>query len=101
MMTTATRVSTTCAATLNLTFEVVGDLPDGYHEVRTLLQTIDLVDTVDFTFKPGSCEDIVMRLRSREIEGQFPLDSSNLICKAIRRFAREHEPARGYSVQVE
>ncbi len=33
-----------CPAKLNLGLEVVGVMPDGYHEIRTLFQTIDLAD---------------------------------------------------------
>ncbi len=34
-------------AKINLTFEVLGRRPDGYHEVVTILQTIDLSDRLD------------------------------------------------------
>jgi 4-diphosphocytidyl-2-C-methyl-D-erythritol kinase len=34
-------------AKLNLTLEVLGRRSDGYHEVRTILQTIDLVDRLE------------------------------------------------------
>ena len=36
-------------AKINLTLEVLGRRPDGYHEVRTVLQTIDLWDRIRFT----------------------------------------------------
>ena len=36
-------------AKINLTLEVLGRRPDGYHEVRTVLQTIDLADTLWIT----------------------------------------------------
>jgi 4-diphosphocytidyl-2-C-methyl-D-erythritol kinase len=32
------------AAKINLTLEVLGKRPDGYHEIRSLMQTIDLCD---------------------------------------------------------
>ncbi len=35
-------------AKINWTLEVLGRRNDGYHEVRTVLQTIDLVDTLTF-----------------------------------------------------
>lgn len=34
-------------AKINLTLEVLGRRPDGYHEVRTVLQTIDLADHLE------------------------------------------------------
>ena len=35
-------------AKLNLTLEVLGKRPDGFHEIRSVLQTIDLCDTLHF-----------------------------------------------------
>jgi 4-diphosphocytidyl-2-C-methyl-D-erythritol kinase len=36
-------------AKINLTLDVLGRRPDGYHELRTLMQTIDLYDTLCLT----------------------------------------------------
>ena len=33
---------------LNLTLEVLGKRPDGYHEIRSLVQTVNLCDTLSF-----------------------------------------------------
>jgi len=35
-------------AKINLTLEVLCQRPDGYHEIRSLIQTIDLYDTLSF-----------------------------------------------------
>ena len=35
-------------AKLNLTLEVLGKRPDGYHEVRSVIQTINLCDSLNF-----------------------------------------------------
>lgn len=35
-------------AKINLTLEVLGERPDGYHEIRSLVQTIDLCDRLRF-----------------------------------------------------
>jgi 4-diphosphocytidyl-2-C-methyl-D-erythritol kinase len=40
------KVSSTAPAKINWTLEVLGRRPDGYHEVRTVLQTVDLCDRV-------------------------------------------------------
>jgi 4-diphosphocytidyl-2-C-methyl-D-erythritol kinase len=36
-------------AKINLTLEVLGKRPDDYHEIRSVLQSIDLYDTLDFS----------------------------------------------------
>ena len=38
-------------AKLNLTLEVLGKRPDGWHEVRSITQTIDLAD--ELVLEPG------------------------------------------------
>lgn len=40
-------------AKLNLDLRVLGKRPDGYHELRTIFQTISLADSLDITFTPG------------------------------------------------
>ncbi len=40
------KIACAAYAKINLTLEVLGRRPDGYHEVRTVLQVIDLRDTL-------------------------------------------------------
>jgi len=40
-------------AKINLDLRVLGKRPDGYHELRTIFQTITLADTLDIAFTPG------------------------------------------------
>jgi len=49
-------------AKINLDLRVLGRRPDGYHELRTIFQTISLADAIDIAFTPGKetvieCED--------------------------------------------
>src|SRR5690349_8141640 len=39
-------------AKINLDLRVLGKRPDGYHELRTIFQTISLADTIDLAFTP-------------------------------------------------
>ena len=41
-------------AKVNLTLEVLGLRPDGFHDLRTIFQTISLHDTIEITFSPGA-----------------------------------------------
>src|SRR5579872_4107339 len=40
-------------AKINLDLRVLGKRPDGFHELRTIFQTISLADTLDIAFTPA------------------------------------------------
>lgn len=74
-------------AKINLELRVLGRRDDGYHEVRTVLQTIDLAD--DLSVEESS--DLSLR-----VEGGYrvPSDDSNLVMRAARALA-ERFPGHG------
>lgn len=51
-------------AKINLGLEVLGRRPDGLHEIRTVLQTIDLADTLTLE----ASERIILRCRGIEVQ---------------------------------
>ena len=67
-------------AKLNLTFEVLGKRADGYHEVKTVMQTIGLSDQI--TFEPWPT--LQVDCDSRELSGE-----ANLVWKAAQGLARQ------------
>jgi 4-diphosphocytidyl-2-C-methyl-D-erythritol kinase len=62
-------------AKINLSLRVSDARPDGYHEVRTILQAIDLYDGLRFAARRGPFE-----IRSNL--ASIPLDRTNLVWKA-------------------
>lgn len=68
-------------AKINLFLRVLGRRQDGYHELATLIQTIDLADTLTFTLAK---ED-----RLTSTDPTLPTDSSNLIIKALQLFRKQ------------
>jgi 4-diphosphocytidyl-2-C-methyl-D-erythritol kinase len=46
------RLRLTAPAKINWTLEVLGRRPDGFHEVKTILQTIDLCDSLELESAP-------------------------------------------------
>ncbi len=62
-------------AKINLDLRVVGLLPDGYHEVRTVLQSVRLHDTLTFTTTRGR---FVIECDAPGV----PVDARNLVWKA-------------------
>ena len=64
-------------AKINLDLRVLGKRPDGYHELRTIFQTVSLADSLDIAFTPGG---------ETAIELDDPLAiSDNLVVRAARR----------------
>jgi 4-diphosphocytidyl-2-C-methyl-D-erythritol kinase len=60
---------------VNLDLRVLGTRPDGYHELRTVFQSIELHDTLTCIEKPGP---FALRCRMSGV----PLDESNLVWRA-------------------
>ncbi len=50
------QVSERAFAKVNLTLEILGRRRDGYHNLASVMQTVDLFDTVTFSESPGSSE---------------------------------------------
>src|SRR5215468_9727125 len=65
-------------AKINWTLDVLFKREDGYHELRTIYQTVSLYDTLHMTATDGAieigCDD-----------ERVPLDESNLVYKAAER----------------
>ena len=69
------RLSVRAHAKVNLDLRVLGVRTDGYHELRTVFQTIELHDVLMCDARPGP---FTLKCRTRSV----PLDSSNLVWKA-------------------
>jgi len=63
-------------AKVNLSLRILGKRPDGYHEIRTVLQTVSLHDTIQFAPNEGS--EIFLTCD----EPLVPTDRHNLIVKS-------------------
>ncbi|MFQ5915070.1 MAG: 4-(cytidine 5'-diphospho)-2-C-methyl-D-erythritol kinase, partial [Nitrospinota bacterium] len=65
-------------AKINLGLHVLGKRSDGYHEVRTVLQKLDVRDRVTLTLRPGG-------IRVGCSHPDVPDGRSNLAYRAARR----------------
>ncbi len=80
-------------AKLNLFLDITGRLPNGYHELCTVMQQIDLHDDVEITVKDGkgisaACDN-----------PQIPCDERNIACKAAKAFLERL--GVDYSVEID
>lgn len=70
-------------AKINLHLEIIGDRPDGYHELVMILQSIDLADEIHI--EASDNQAISVRCPHPEV----PLDKSNIAYKAAELMAAE------------
>jgi len=74
-------------AKINLSLRVLGRRPDGYHELRTVLQTVSLADSLALEFTPGRRTAIVVRSRP-EIPDNLVERAAALALEAMRKPGR-------------
>jgi len=78
----------TSYAKINLHLQVIGRRPDGYHELRTLLQSVDLADTLSASTRDDA--ELVLEVQP---PAAVPSDERNLVLRAAEAL-REHTGAR-------
>jgi len=81
-------------AKVNLTLEVIGKRPDGYHEIRSLIQPVDLFDEVTVT----TTDSEGIELSSSGVE--IPEGEDNLAWKAADVYLRECGLDTGVSISI-
>lgn len=70
----------TAPAKINLTLDILGKRPDGYHDVAMLMQSVSLADTVELSLTDS--EDIVISCS----DAWIPCDSRNIVYKVAEAF---------------
>ncbi len=81
-------------AKINLGLEVIGKRGDGYHEVRTLLQTVNFYDVLEFRSAPDACVTL---------EGDDPMLSwgeDNLIFRAALLLKKNFRVSKGVEIHA-
>ena len=80
-------------AKINWTLEILGKRPDGYHEVRTLLQTVSVSDELTFELTE---RDIVIHCDHPDA----PADETNLAYRAAKLFGDFTGAAKGVRISI-
>jgi 4-diphosphocytidyl-2-C-methyl-D-erythritol kinase len=86
-------------AKINLYLKILGDRPDGFHELVMIMQSIDLADKI--AVKANGIEDFRLFCHHPEV----PVDQTNLAYKAARLMAETFPKAfsnyGGIDIQIE
>jgi 4-diphosphocytidyl-2-C-methyl-D-erythritol kinase len=80
-------------AKINLFLKILGKRPDGYHDIYSLVQTVNLYDTLTISEIDRGTELIGNTTK-------VPLDSSNIIWKAVELLRRLTGFAQGIQINL-
>lgn len=88
------RITVSAYAKVNLSLDVLGKMDNGYHELSSVMQLIELHDDVEITMTSGS--GMIYAVSSRAF---LPRNEKNIAGKAARLFMREMN-ITGYDIDV-
>ncbi len=87
-----TRLTARCPAKVNLSLRVKAKRPDGYHDIETIFQAIDLWDEIEAEPAPDlslTCDDPAI-----------PADGTNLVLRAAARLREGARVSAGARLQL-
>ncbi len=72
-------------AKLNLALRVLGRRPDGYHELETVFQAIDLHDDIEVTLRRGGARSVVLSCDRADLEheGNLAWRAADLLLRRL------------------
>lgn len=82
-------------AKINLGLDITGKRPDGYHDVRMIMQTIQMYDVLELNKKKEPGISLETNL------GFIPRDEKNLAYQAAKMLMDEFEVQEGLSMRLE
>ena len=85
-------------AKINLTLEVLGMRPDGYHDLRSVVATIPLHDDVELEDAPAG--EVTAEMVGDGMEVPFVPNEKNLAVRAARALAAAAGVSRGVRIRI-
>jgi len=86
-------LSVLARAKINLTLDVLGKRPDGYHEVEMIMQSVELADVLEFYPAPSGL--------SLEVAGTgAPQNEENLVLRAARLLQNRFGVQKGVDIRL-
>ncbi len=88
------RISVQAPAKINLLLRVLGRRADGYHDLETWMQKIDLFDQIELEVHSGD------NVEFYSDDASIPTDATNLAVRAAMAFLQASRKSKGYGVQI-
>lgn len=80
-------------AKINLSLDIVGQRPDGYHELQSVMQTLDLGDVVEV--------NMARQTSVWATDAALPCDETNLAWRAWQLMADEYDLDAGVDIRLQ
>ena len=96
MTETGTAITVEAFAKVNRSLRVLGKRPDGFHELDTVFQTVDLTDEIHFFEGEEGCREVSLTIEGADL----PADGSNLILRAAASLQERFGPRRGARIHL-
>ncbi|MBE7035823.1 MAG: 4-(cytidine 5'-diphospho)-2-C-methyl-D-erythritol kinase [Ruminococcaceae bacterium] len=87
--------SMTACAKINLSLFVLGKRPDGYHDIESVMQTVDFGDTV--TLSVLETNEIQLTTNASDL----PVDEGNIAWRAAKLMQETFALSCGFSIHIE
>jgi 4-diphosphocytidyl-2-C-methyl-D-erythritol kinase len=93
-MTDGSTIAIKSYAKINLSIDILGRLPNGYHSIRTVMQQVDLFDTVRVSVREGGANArIALSAEAEDTDiSELPTDERNIAVRAARVFLETFVP---------
>lgn len=88
------------AAKINLALDVTGKLPNGYHEIESVFQTVGLYDEVTVELINSGIEFTCESLDTFVFDDVIPCDERNIAYKAAQKFLDENGLETGCRIHI-
>jgi len=94
----------TAPAKINLYLEILGDRPDGFHELAMVMQSVSLADRIELVTQPGMAQ-FTQPIRIQCSHPDVPTDETNLAYRAAAllrdRFPDRVEPLGAIEITID
>lgn len=90
-----TAITIKARAKVNLTLDVIGRRENGYHDVKMIMQQVDLYDLVTVRCIPTG------ELRLSCSDDFLPVDEKNIAYKAAENMRKKYAIAHGFEIHIE
>ena len=91
-----TKVAIKARAKINLTLDVIGKRPDGYHDVEMIMQQINLFDLVTISKREGDADIVIT---SSDLF--LPKNEGNLAYLAAKQMMTQFNLPTGFDIHIE